>query len=150
MHGRFCFPGGKLEFGETLKEGSIRETLEETGKLPNSTSAHLIGFLVKPYLSSKAGEFGIPDLVSEFKVSDSKPDSKEIVIVVSNIYEIVEDQRSKVNPVCEFEYFSLVPQKDGLEKLVYPFYGDVLTKENTIPGIFEAIKFFVRFIDELE
>lgn len=29
--GKWCLPGGKIEAGETIIEGAIRETLEETG-----------------------------------------------------------------------------------------------------------------------
>lgn len=41
--GEWCIPGGKLEWGETLEEGAIRETLEETGitvKNPKLISVH--------------------------------------------------------------------------------------------------------------
>jgi 8-oxo-dGTP diphosphatase len=31
MHGRWGFPGGVLELGETVAEGAMRELLEETG-----------------------------------------------------------------------------------------------------------------------
>jgi mutator protein MutT len=41
--GEWCLPGGKLDFGETLEEGAIREVKEETGitiKNPRVISVH--------------------------------------------------------------------------------------------------------------
>ena len=41
--GEWCLPGGKLDFGETLEEGAIREVKEETGiliKNPHVISVH--------------------------------------------------------------------------------------------------------------
>ena len=43
ISGAWCLPGGKLEFGETLEEGAIREVNEETGitiKNPKVISIH--------------------------------------------------------------------------------------------------------------
>ena len=41
--GEWCLPGGKIDFGETLEEGAIREVKEETGILikdPKVISVH--------------------------------------------------------------------------------------------------------------
>ncbi len=41
--GEWCLPGGKLDFGETLEQGAIREVAEETGiviKNPQVISIH--------------------------------------------------------------------------------------------------------------
>ena len=35
-YGTWCFPGGKLDFGETLRDGAKRELLEETGLTANA------------------------------------------------------------------------------------------------------------------
>jgi 8-oxo-dGTP diphosphatase len=44
LHGESCWtmPGGKLDFGETLLDGAIRELLEETGIKANKSKTELI------------------------------------------------------------------------------------------------------------
>jgi len=44
LHGQGCwtFPGGKLDWGETLLDGAVREVLEETGLKLDASKAKLI------------------------------------------------------------------------------------------------------------
>ena len=42
-NGRYCFPGGRLEPGESLTEGCVREAEEETGLIVNVTGVTGVG-----------------------------------------------------------------------------------------------------------
>lgn len=81
--GKWCMPGGKLEFGETFEEGARREVREETGIRLNAANlisltndrvetAHFvtIGFLSEDFDGD--AQVMEPDEITEWKWFDLK------------------------------------------------------------------------------
>lgn len=80
--GEICFPGGRLEVGETLKECAVRETCEELNISPESINIisqldylHTYSnFTMYPFL-------GVIDHDTFVKISVSKDEVREIIVV---------------------------------------------------------------------
>jgi 8-oxo-dGTP diphosphatase len=76
--GLFTFPGGRVEYGETLQEAALRELLEEVGVV-----AQIIGFIdfVETIVPNKDGTVGFHAIVCAYAarwVSGEPQSSSEI------------------------------------------------------------------------
>ena len=114
-YGAYSLPGGKLEMGELIQEGQIRESLEETG------------YVVEPYKFSQNSKKPV-EYLTETLYHDGT-----IYLIMTNLFQIVEKNESILEPDCEFEFFGCKP---GLE---IPYYRDVLTEDNTTPNLIECL-----------
>jgi mutator protein MutT len=74
LHGEGCwtFPGGKLEFGETLLDGAIREVLEETNLKLNKGKTKLLSITdeIRPDTHYVTAGFVCQDWEGELKTME--------------------------------------------------------------------------------
>lgn len=76
--GRYSFPAGKLEFGESLMEGAVREAKEETGL--DVEPIKLVGIYQRPLSSEESNTtvfcFLSQIISGEIEVTDKHPEIK--------------------------------------------------------------------------
>ncbi len=76
----FLFPGGGLEFGETLEEGAIRETFEETGiKVKIKKLIHINEYIYKEDWTKRSiTSFFLAELIGEKEINMQTSDEGKI------------------------------------------------------------------------
>ena len=76
----YLFPGGGLEFGETIEEGVIRETLEETGvKIKIKQLMHVNEYIYRNDFSKRSiTPFFLAEVDGESKINPQTNDGNKI------------------------------------------------------------------------
>ena len=128
--GEVCFPGGKVDKGETFKEAAIRETCEELNiKEENIKIIGELDYLVTPYNLIIYPYVGIIDGIDYDSISYSRDEVHEI-FAMDLRYPIDNQEDMHIvnllaNPQDDFPYHMVIQGEDykwRVGKYPVPFY----------------------------